>query len=148
MWVPISNHLHGCLVSLYIQPPGPDAVRLLGWDWGWWLCHQPCVTGPFSQPTPSLSINSITTSSIEPCPTAPGQTKSPISDLQHSVFGIYANSFFSTVYFLYGYAAAKLLQSCLTLCDPIDRTPPGSPVPGILQARILERVAISFCIGV
>ena len=41
-------------------------------------------------------------------------------------------------------AAAKSLQSCLTLCNPIDGSPPGSPVPGILQARTLERVAISF----
>ena len=41
-------------------------------------------------------------------------------------------------------AAAKLLQSCLTLCNPIDSSPPGSLVPGILQARILEWVAISF----
>ena len=41
-------------------------------------------------------------------------------------------------------AAAKTLQSCLTLCDPIDSSPPGSSVLGILQARILERVAISF----
>ena len=41
-------------------------------------------------------------------------------------------------------AAAKSLQSCLTLCDPIDGSLPGSPVPGILQARILEWVAISF----
>ena len=41
-------------------------------------------------------------------------------------------------------AAAKLLQSCLTLCDPKDGSPPGSPVPGILQARTLEWVAISF----
>ena len=41
-------------------------------------------------------------------------------------------------------AAAKLLQSCLTLCDPIHGSPPGSVVPGILQARILEWVAISF----
>ena len=40
--------------------------------------------------------------------------------------------------------AAKLLQSCPTLCDPIDGLPPGSPVPGILQARTLEWVAISF----
>ena len=40
--------------------------------------------------------------------------------------------------------AAKSLQSCLTLCDPIDSSPPGSPVPGILQARTLEWVAISF----
>ena len=41
-------------------------------------------------------------------------------------------------------AAAKSLQSCLTLCDPIDGSPPGFPVPGILQARTLEWVAISF----
>ena len=41
-------------------------------------------------------------------------------------------------------AAAKSLQSCLTLCDPIDGSPPGSPVPGILQARTLVWVAISF----
>ena len=41
-------------------------------------------------------------------------------------------------------ATAKSLQSCLTLCDPIDSSPPGSPVPGILQARTLEWVAISF----
>ena len=44
-----------------------------------------------------------------------------------------------------GYTAtAKPLQSCPTLCDPIDGSPAGSPVPGILQARILEWVAISF----
>ena len=41
-------------------------------------------------------------------------------------------------------AAAASLQSCPTLCDPIDGSPPGSPVPGILQARTLEWVAISF----
>ena len=41
-------------------------------------------------------------------------------------------------------AAAKLLQSCPTLCDPIDGSPLGSSVPGILRARILEWVAISF----
>ena len=41
-------------------------------------------------------------------------------------------------------AAVKSLQSCPTLCDPIDGSPPGSPVPGILQARTLELVAISF----
>ena len=42
------------------------------------------------------------------------------------------------------YAAAKSLQSCLILCDPIDGSPPSSSVPGILQARTLEWVAISF----
>ena len=44
-------------------------------------------------------------------------------------------------------ATAKSLQSCPTLCDPIDGSPPGSPVPGILQARALEWVAISFSIA-
>ena len=41
-------------------------------------------------------------------------------------------------------SAAKTLQSCPTLCDPIDIIPPGSPIPGILQARTLEWVAIAF----
>ena len=41
-------------------------------------------------------------------------------------------------------AAAKLLQSCLTLCDPIDSSPPSFPIPGILKARILEWVTIFF----
>ena len=44
----------------------------------------------------------------------------------------------------YAAAAAKSLQSCPTLCDPIDGSPPGYPVSGILQARTLEWVAISF----
>ena len=52
----------------------------------------------------------------------------------------------STTYWLYAAAAAavKSLQSCPTLWDPIDSSPPGSPVPGILQVRTLEWVAISF----
>ena len=44
-------------------------------------------------------------------------------------------------------AAAKSLQSCPTLCNPIDSSPPGSAVPGILQARTLEWVAISFSLA-
>ena len=43
-------------------------------------------------------------------------------------------------------AADKSLQLCLTLCDPIDGSPPGSPVPAILQARTLEWGAIAFCV--
>ena len=46
--------------------------------------------------------------------------------------------------YIYAAAAAKQLQLCLTLCDPRDGSPPGSPVPGILQARTLEWIAISF----
>ena len=45
---------------------------------------------------------------------------------------------------MYAAAAAKLLQLCPTLCDPIDGSPPGSTIPGILQARVLEWVAIAF----
>ena len=52
--------------------------------------------------------------------------------------------FFTSIMLSRFYAAAKSLQSCPTLCDPIDSNPPGSPVPGILQARTLEWVAISF----
>ena len=48
----------------------------------------------------------------------------------------------SQLWFGIAAAAAKSLQSCPTLCDPIDSSPPGSPVPGILQARTLEWAAI------
>ena len=58
--------------------------------------------------------------------------------------GIGWGSYLTCLVFYAAAAAAKSLQSCLTLCDPIDGSPPGSPVPGILQARTLEWVAISF----
>ena len=51
---------------------------------------------------------------------------------------------FMLLYLLSAAAAAKSLQSCLTLCNPIDGSPPGPTIPGILQARTLEWVAISF----
>ena len=50
----------------------------------------------------------------------------------------------SLIYAAAAATAAKSLQSCPTLCDPMDGSPPGSPIPGILQARTLEWVAISF----
>ena len=56
--------------------------------------------------------------------------------LMHKIYGIIKDT--ATA------AAAKSLQSCPTLCNPIDVSPPGSPVPGILQARTLEWLAISF----
>ena len=62
-----------------------------------------------------------------------------MTDNQGFILSIYIYTY------LYDAAAtAKSLQSCPTLCDPTDSSPPGSPVPGILQARILEWVAISF----
>ena len=68
---------------------------------------------------------------------------SSIVDLQYHVsFRCTIQRF--NIFIDYVAAAAKPLQSCPTLCDPIDGSPPGSPVPGILQARTLEWVAISF----
>ena len=67
--------------------------------------------------------------------------------LSRSLFWEYTICFYSLTLLIQNTAAAvaaKSLQSCPTLCDPIDGSPPGSPVPGILQARALERVAISF----
>ena len=61
-----------------------------------------------------------------------------------SAFGFFDFSLFIFIDSCSAAAAAKSLQSCLTLCDPIDGSPPGSAVPGILQARTLEWVAISF----
>ena len=54
------------------------------------------------------------------------------------------NAGYTQIYYTITAAAAKSLQSCPTLCDPIDGSPPGSPVPGILRARTLEWVVISF----
>ena len=59
--------------------------------------------------------------------------------LFQKIEGTLLNSFYEAAA-----AAAKSLQSCLTLCDPIDGSPQGFPVPGILQARTLVWVAISF----
>ena len=53
-------------------------------------------------------------------------------------------AFMAFLFSAHSITAAKSLQSCPTLCDPIDGSPPGSPVPGILQARTLQWVAISF----
>ena len=64
--------------------------------------------------------------------------------LNNSSICMYFNQWFRNYLHLSVAAAAKSLQSCPTLCNPRDSSPPGSPVPGILQARILEWVAISF----
>ena len=58
--------------------------------------------------------------------------------------GVVGGRFRGRGYMSVAAVAAKSLQSCPTLCDPTDGSPPGSPVPGILQARTLEWVAISF----
>ena len=65
------------------------------------------------------------------------------SSLHYSVLILYI-IYITCVYHTHAAAAAKSFQSCPTLCNPIDSSPTGSPVPGILQARTLEWVAISF----
>ena len=73
----------------------------------------------------------------------PGKIKLPLLGLLHGQAGSLPLLPAGSPKYVHA-AAAKSLQSCPTLCDPIDGSPPGSPVPGILQARTLEWVAISF----
>ena len=74
-----------------------------------------------------------------------GDLNSPLGPALPRIFHILTHwsQVVVVVFFLLS-SAAKSLQLCLTLCDPIDGSPPGSPVPEILQARTLEWVAISF----
>ena len=67
-----------------------------------------------------------------------------LCDLEPTKTSMVSERFQKIILLYYAAAAAKSLQSCPTLCDPIDSSPPGSPMPGILQARTLEWVAISF----
>ena len=78
-----------------------------------------------------------------------------VSDVEHLLLAIWMSSlekclcsslahFLLFIFLVLSCTAAKLPQSCPTLCDPTDGSPPGSPVPGLLQARTLEWVAISF----
>ena len=90
---------------------------------GWDIFGSPVVK---TSPSSTGSVNSDPGQGVE-TPLALQPKKQNIKQKQ------YCNKF-----------SAKSLQSCLTLCDPIDGSPPGSPVPGILQARTLEWVAISF----
>ena len=83
-----------------------------------------------------------------PCP-PPGDLPDPGMKPVSLLSPALAGRFFTTsatweAPYVYAAAAAKLLHSCLALCDPIDSSLPGSPIPGILQARTLEWVAISF----
>ena len=74
---------------------------------------------------------------------APGDLPDPGMESESLMSPALAGQFFTTST-TWQALAAKSLQSCLTLCDPVDSSPPGFPIPGILQARTLEWVAISF----
>ena len=122
---------------------------------GWFVAHLPrlprnstnvTVSFPASWRLTPLSplplILDFASFSFRPRP-HPGQVKAAAKERR----GLLIDSFSSAaaaVAAAAAAAAAKPLQSYPTLCDPIDGSPPGSPVPGIVQARILEWVAISF----
>ena len=67
-----------------------------------------------------------------------------LSQLYIHIYSVCVYIYVHDIYAHTAAAPAKSLQSCPTLCDPIGGSPPGSPIPGILQARTLEWVAISF----
>ena len=72
-----------------------------------------------------------------------GAPSKPLNNMCRSIHSFHYRNYHAYLY-VAAAATAKSLQSCPTLCDPIDGSSPGSPVPGILQARTLEWVAISF----
>ena len=103
-------------------------------DWGSWIT-QVCfeINPPHAMVNPHhISMTSLLPNSL--------LSSIPPNFIVFSMCQTLANHF----PFSFPAAAAKSLQSCLTLCDPTDGSPPGSPVPGILQARTLEWVSISF----
>ena len=108
-----------------------------------WIYRKGCVSLPFSVlPTGMWSLGSHLRSwSKKPCiqdtrEQNRASSQAWTADVNLDFASVRENEFIA--------AAAKSLQSCPTLCDPIDSSPPGSPVPRILQARTLEWVAISF----
>ena len=98
-----------------------------------------CFEEPNSFPLYDCSILSVPSTHFELYAFFPIRKNVAKDILLHKSLYIYKNNCI-----IFSAAAAKSLQSCPTLCDPIDGSPPGSPVPGILQARTLEWVAISF----
>ena len=102
--------------------------------------------------SPAFQADTLTSETPGSLPDIKGQIYLPFPVLTPSSFFWPSQFYFSKLdkqgcfffFFNFSTAAAKLLQSCPTLCDPIDGSSPGSPIPGILQARTLEWVAISF----
>ena len=130
-WMPIRVFPHFSCVWLFVTPSTVSRLSM-GFSQQEYLSGLPFpLPGdlpnlriePASMTSPALAGGFFTTSTTWK---APGFFNLPIS------------------YSLCAAAAAKSRQSCPTLCDPIDGSPPGSPIPGILQARTLEWIAISF----
>ena len=95
------------------------------------------VTTAYIIVRPSYDMNAWTDQSVSPKPSFAASLLSGSWRGQNRYFYCHTKPMPAT-------AAAKSLQSCPTLCDPIDSRPPGFPIPGILQARTLEWVAVSF----
>ena len=113
------------------------------------ILASPLVCAPSAHPTGNTGCSSPcghTTPSFGPDSDAMTtfQDTCLLNELLPLGFSPMAFYFPKLIILCFAAAAAKLLQSCPTLCDPIDGSLPGSPVPGILQARTLEWVAISF----
>ena len=137
-----SSHLILCRL-LFLLPPIPPSIRVFSnestlrmrWPkyWSFSFSIIPCKEHPglVSFRMDWLDLLAVQ-GTLTPHP-IPAQKNNSVSWIGKFLFLFSAAA-----------AAAKSLQSCPTLCDPIDGSPPGSPVPGILQARTLEWVAISF----
>ena len=114
-----------------------------GKDWCMWAQLYLTLCDPMDCSPPGSSVHGISqTRILEWVAISSCRGSSQPGDQTH--ISCIKGRFFTTEPLAAAAAAAKSLQSCPTLCDPIDGRPPGSPVPGILQARTLEWVAISF----
>ena len=109
-------------------------------------CHRNLQNQTKEEEIRSLLEKRIQNNDSEDDPKSWNQGSSWSRDRTHisCIAGGFFLSYWGSFLYMYAAAAAKSLQSCPTLCDPPDGSPPGSPIPGILRARTLEWVAISF----
>ena len=122
------------LESIGWHPMGPSGFVDLNWPWlpiGWVGCYTLGFTFAHGSIKPNLQ------QALVNLPYLHARWTRSVFQWHEYVAALFVPSIGTA-------AAAKSLQLCPTLCDPIDGSPPGSPVPGILQARTLEWVAISF----
>ena len=126
-WVS-SSHYVAKVLELQLQHESFQWIFRVDFLWDW-LVWFPCCPRDSQKSSPAQQFKSINSS---------------VLNLLHGLALTSIHNTGRNIALTVAAAAAKLLQSCPTLCDPIDGSSPGSPVPGILQARTLEWVAISF----
>ena len=127
-----------------------DSSSIIGLGWGTKIPHAEEQLSPSNERSPVLQLRLSSVTQL--CPTLRDlrDCSTPGFPVYHQLLELaqthvhQVGDAIQPSYFTAAAAAAKSLQSCLTLCDPTDGSPLGSPVPGILQARTLEWVAISF----